>query len=143
MRRFAPFCRAARSPIAAMLAALVVTAAPAGVAETRDYGAIYLNGLARDSWPLNPPGVSYAMVCNVNGPDGFLSVRAGPGTDAPIRRKLNRLAILEVDTRHRSGHWIRVNTAFRSHSKTGRPIAHKSLHVEGWAHDGYLCDFLD
>lgn len=125
------------------IAALLVVLPVSGAAEERTYGAVYLSGLARESWPYNAAGPSLAMVCNVNGPDGFLSVREGPGTDAPVKRKLNRLAILEVDTARRSGHWVKVLTAYRTHSKDGTPLEHKSLHVSGWAHDGYLCDFLD
>lgn len=113
-------------------------------AEEADYGQITLTGLARESWPLNPAGLDFAMVCNVNGPDGFLSVRAGPGTDHKVKRRLKRLAILEVDTRARQGNWVQVTTAFRSHSDRGTPLkSNKDLHITGWAHDGYLCDFLD
>lgn len=111
-------------------------------AEEAVYGEVFLSGLARDSWHLNSPGVSSAMVCNVNGPDGFLSVRAGPGTDFEIRRKLNRLAIIDVDTRKRVGNWIAVVTAYRTVTKNGQSQPYKSLHVAGWAHDGYLCDFI-
>ena len=41
------------------------------------------------------------MVCNVNGPDGFLSIRSGPGSDFEAVRKLKRLAIVEVDDSER------------------------------------------
>ena len=111
-------------------------------AEYNSYGHVDLNGLARETWPLNPPGIEYAMVCNVNGPDGFLSIRLGPGTQHKIARKLNRLATIEIDTRQRKGRWVRVNTAHRDVSKTGKSVAFKSLHVSGWAHDAYLCDFM-
>lgn len=129
-----------RIAAAAFLAAL--TALPAR-AETASYGRIELTGLARESWPLNPAGQMSAMVCNVNGPDGFLSVRAGPGTGHEIKRRLKRLAIIEVDTSQRRGNWIRVLTANRTHTPDGVPQDFKSLHVSGWAHDGYLCDFID
>lgn len=113
-------------------------------AETANYGRIDLTGLARDnSWPFNPPDLNFVMVCNVNGPDGFLSVRSGPGTEHKIKRKLSRLAILTVDTTNRRGNWVRVVDAHRSHTKDGVPQEYKSLHVSGWAHDGYLCGFLD
>lgn len=111
-------------------------------AENASYGEVWLSGLARDSWPFNPPGAQLAMVCNVNGPDGFLSVRAGPGTQFDIRRKLNRLAILEVDTSKRAGRWVAVTTAYRTVTKDGVGQAARSLHVSGWAHDGFLCDFV-
>ena len=115
-----------------------------GLAENRVYGTIDLTGLARVvDWPLNPVGIANAMVCNVNGPDGFLSIRSGPGANFKINRKLNRLAIVEVDTANRLGNWVKVNTAFRTVSKTGKPITHKSLHVSGWAHDGFLCAYID
>lgn len=112
-------------------------------AEMASYGTVDLTGLARVNWPLNPPGESYAMVCNVNGPDGFLSVRSGPGTDFKILRRLERLAVVTVDTAERRGHWVRVISAHRTTTRDGAPIAYRDLHVSGWAHDGYLCDFID
>lgn len=111
-------------------------------AEIASYGEVELTGLARESWPYNPAGPSYAMVCNVNGPDGFLSIRSGPGTNYDIRRKLNRLAVIEVDTRQRTGRWVAVRTAYRDVTKDGFGQRYKSLHVVGWAHDAYLCDFI-
>ncbi|MDO5606046.1 MAG: hypothetical protein Q4G25_12880 [Paracoccus sp. (in: a-proteobacteria)] len=113
-------------------------------AERAEYGAVELSGLARDvSWPFNAPGPSNAMVCNVNGPDGFLTIRANPDAGSATMRRLARLAVVQVDTAQRRGHWIRVQGAYRYHDKNGRPIAPKSLPVTGWAHDGYLCSFLD
>ncbi|MGR3484780.1 MAG: hypothetical protein ACU0BF_05505 [Paracoccaceae bacterium] len=125
-----------------LIAALL--AGPAA-AETASYGRIDLHGLARDnSWPLNPPGRSYAMVCNVNGPDGFLSIRNGPGTQHAVNRSLKRLAILDVDTAQRIGNWVAVRGAHRTHhADTGQPVTFRDLPVTGWAHDGYLCDFID
>lgn len=123
--------------LAALLAASPVAA------ENAFYGEVSLEGLAREnSWPYNPAGVSYAMVCNVNGPDGFLTIRSGPGADFGAARKLNRLAVIEVDTRQRQGNWVRVIGAYRDYSKDGQPQNHKPLPVSGWAHDGYLCDFI-
>ncbi|MCP5087348.1 MAG: hypothetical protein GY952_11160 [Rhodobacteraceae bacterium] len=120
---------------------LVVTPA---VAEQANYGNVTLTGLARDiDWPYNQSGASYAMVCNVNGPEGFLTIRAGPGSHSASVRKLNRLAIVEVDTRYRQGSWVQVIDAYRTHTKSGTPQNYKSLRVHGWAHDGYLCAFLD
>jgi len=125
------------------MAATVISAATAN-AEEAMYGEIYLGGLDRDvSWPLNPPGKVQTMVCNVNGPDGYLSVRMGPGTDHPDMRSFKRLAILEVDTRERHGHWIRVWGAMRTHTVNGISQEYKQLPVTGWAHDGYLCAFQD
>lgn len=112
-------------------------------AEYRNYGEVSLNGLSRNhSWQLQTPGVTYSMVCNVNGPDGFLSVRRCTGTNCQIERNLKRLAILEVDTNNRYGNWVYVRTAFRTHSEDGYELARtQDLHVSGWAHDGYLCDY--
>lgn len=124
-----------------LLLAICLVAMPA-MAEDAEYGAVWLTGLARDSWPLNPLGESSAMVCNVNGPDGYLSVRAGPGTEYEIRRNLKRLVIFTVDTRQRQGHWIRVLDAHRNTDEDGNNILFKHLPVVGWAHDGYLCDFI-
>lgn len=113
-------------------------------AEVATYGAVDLTGLARESWPYNPPGPSNAMVCNVNGPDGFLSIRACTQPGCPSVRQLKRLAIVFVDTRVRQGHWVYVTGAYRTHSEDGDRLAEsKPLTVRGWAHDGYLCDFLD
>lgn len=125
----------------ALATALFATSA---VAETANYGQVELNGLARDvNWAYNAPGVSTAMVCNVNGPDGFLSVRSGPDTSYRAVRKLKRLANVEVDTSQRQGRWVRVLTAYRSYSPDGRAQAHKDLTVSGWAHDRYLCAYTD
>ncbi len=117
-------------------------AAPA-CAETAVYGEVDLTGLGRNSWPLNPSFASHnAMVCNVNGPDGFLSIRSGPGSDFKAVRKLKRLAIVEVDDSERRGRWVRVVNAYRTVSPEGRSVAQRPLTVQGWAHDGYLCDFI-
>jgi len=60
----------------ALITAFLLSLTAPAQAENRDYGDVSLTGLARESWPLNP-GIqtSLAMVCNVNGPDGFLSIR--------------------------------------------------------------------
>ena len=72
-------------------AVAAVLVAPAVHAEEATYGNVYLSGLARDvDWPFNAAGISSAMVCNVNGPDGFLSVRSGPGTNYEQVRAFNR-----------------------------------------------------
>ena len=112
-------------------------------AETRTYGSVDLMGLARASWDLNPLGESNAMVCNVNGPDGFLTIRARPTSSSKANRRLKRLAIVVIDTRQRVGKWVRVVTANRTHSPNGRIQQFKNLHVTGWAHSNYLCDFID
>lgn len=117
-------------------------AAPA-VSEMAVYGEVDLTGLGRDDWPLNPGFASHnAMVCNVNGPDGFLSIRSGPGSDFKAVRKLNRLAIVEVDDAERRGRWVRVLNAYRTVSPEGNAVPYKPLPVQGWAHDGYLCSFI-
>lgn len=126
----------------ALVAVAALFAAPA-MAETKTYGEVYLSGLGRESWPLNPTFATHnAMVCNVNGPDGFLSIRSGPGSDFKAVRKLKRLAIIEVDNRERRGHWVRAVNAYRTVSPEGRSVTHKPLTVQGWVHDGYLCDFI-
>jgi hypothetical protein len=126
--------------ILAVLGALY--AAPVG-SETAVYGEVDLGGLDRENWGLNPQlATQLSMVCNVNGPDGFLSIRSGPGSDFKAVRKLNRLAIVEVDASERRGHWVRVVTAYRTVSPEGRSVAYKPLPVQGWAHDEYLCAFI-
>ena len=124
---------------------LAAIAAPlAASAEEADYNQIELSGLARDvSWGLNSPGIANTMVCNVNGPDGFLTVRAGPGSNHAAARRLKRLAHVVVDTSQRRGRWVRVTDAYRSFSPQGVRQGHKPLPVTGWAHDGYLCSFTD
>jgi len=130
--------------IAAVVASTLATAFATGaIAEEATYGAVELTGLARNSWPLNPPGESNAMVCNVNGPDGFLTIRTAPSSEAGAARMLKRLAIVVVDTSDRQGNWIRVLSAHRTHTTKGERQAFKPLPVTGWAHDNYLCDFLD
>jgi hypothetical protein len=112
-------------------------------AEEAVYGDVDLTGLGRKDWPLNPSFATHnAMVCNVNGPDGFLSIRGGPGSDFKAVRKLNRLAIVEVDDGERRGRWVRVLNAYRTVSPQGYDVPLKELPVQGWAHDGYLCSFL-
>lgn len=113
------------------------------LAETATYGSIDLTGLARDNWPLNPPGENHAMVCNVQGADSFLTIREQPSAGSASARKLKRLAILVVDTRQRRGNWVKVLSAYRTHSVKGSPQSFKDLPVKGWANDGFLCDFLD
>lgn len=114
------------------------------LAEHATYGSVELTGLARDTdWPHNSPGSANTMVCNVNGPDGFVSIRNGPGTNHRVNRSLKRLAIIEVDSGQRRGNWVRVLTAYRTHTTNGRRQNEKSLHVSGWVHDGFLCSFLD
>lgn len=120
----------------------IVFGSPA-FAETATYGSVDLTGLARNSWPLNPPGKSNAMVCNVNGPDGFLTIRTSSSSSSTPVRKLNRLAIVVINTGERNGNWIRVLSAHRNHTIRGRRQDFESIPVTGWAHDGYLCDFLD
>ena len=112
-------------------------------AETRTYGSVDLTGLARASWNLNPLGESNAMVCNVNGPDGFLTIRARPTSSSKANRRLKRLAIVVVDTRNQVGKWVKVVTANRTHTPNGRLQQFKNLHVTGWAHSNHLCDFID
>ena len=129
--------------ISGILLTMTLGTLPA-LAEQADYGQIELNGLARDvSWPLNPPGEGYAMVCNVNGEDGFLSIRTGPGADHPVARSLKRLARVHIDTRERRGHWVRVTGASRSFSIEGKRQPDQALPVTGWAHDGHLCSYID
>ncbi len=121
--------------------ALACAALPTGaLAESGTFGAVRLVGLAAPGWGQGDP-LATPMVCNVNGPDGWLAVRAGPGTEHVIRRKLKRLVVFEVNTDARVGPWVQVWTAYRLTDQNGNPIAKKSLHVEGWAHTGYLCDW--
>jgi hypothetical protein len=124
-------------------AAVLGMAASSVTAEDATYGRIDLLGLGRDTWPLNNFPLHYVMVCNVNGPDGFLSVRSGPDSGFEQVRAFNRLAILEVDATQRKGNWVRVVGGHRTHTSDGAPQEFRDLPVTGWAHDGYLCDFQD
>ncbi|KEJ89637.1 hypothetical protein [Sulfitobacter donghicola] len=122
---------------------LMVFWAATGAAENKTYGEVYLSGLAKQDWPLNPTFETHnTMVCNVNGPDGFLSIRSGPGSDFKAVRKLKRLAIVVVDATERRGRWVRVVDAYREVTPEGQGIPFKTLSVQGWAHDGYLCGFI-
>jgi hypothetical protein len=125
------------------IAAALVAAAMPVAGEEAEYGAVTLTGLARDSWSLNPNSYrQVGMVCNVNGPDGFLAIRAGPGSDFAANRKLKRLAIVEVVPSERHGRWVRVVHAYRTVTEQGVSQSVRQLPVEGWTHDGYLCDFI-
>jgi len=125
-----------RGAVAAML--LLPSAAQA---EFAVYGEVELAGLARVNWPLSRIAQLDAMVCNVNGPDGFLTVRSGPDTSYPKVRAFNRLAILTVDIREWSGNWVRIVDGYRTVTQNGISQPVKELPVYGWAHTGYLCDF--
>ncbi|MEP5732299.1 MAG: hypothetical protein ABJL67_23365 [Sulfitobacter sp.] len=116
--------------------------AGAASAEYQIYGEVDLTGLARESWGLSSIALLDAMVCNVNGPDGFLTVRSGPGTSFGKVRAFNRLAILTVDISQRRGNWVYIVDGYRTVTKDGRSQQIKNLPVQGWAHDGYLCDFI-
>jgi hypothetical protein len=114
--------RKGRAVIALLLA---ISLAPPVLAERAQYGSVMLVGLARDHWSLTGSSNAYAMVCNVNEPDGFLTVRSGPGTDFGKVRALGQ------------------GCGRLSHHHQGRrTAARKNLTVQGWAHDGYLCSFI-
>lgn len=123
------------------MAALCLTALPAS-AEEAVYGEVVLTGLARQSWMLPGSAVQDVMVCNLDGPDGFLTIRAGPGKDYPKVRAFHRLATLTVDVGALRGRWVRVVDGGRSVTKEGAGQQYTHLPVQGWAHDGYLCSFL-
>ena len=114
-------------------------------AEWATYENVELYGLSRDgSWNEVGSKYRYSMVCNVNGDDGFLSVRSCASTDCKIKRNLKRLATVRVNITQtkQNGNWVRVTTAFRTHTEDGFQYDEtKDLHVSGWAHTGYLCDF--
>jgi hypothetical protein len=124
-----------------LIVSLVATSA---FAEYATYENVELIGLSRDnSWLFQPAGPSTSMVCDVNGPDGFVSVRSCASTKCKIRRNLKRIAIVEVDTRYRKGHWVWVNTAYRTHSTDGFQYDETiDLDVQGWVYDSFLCDYL-
>lgn len=133
------FLKTSRAATAALFLCLAVPT----LAEQAVYGEVDLTGLARESWPYNSAyPEQYAMVCNVNGPDGFLTIRSGPGASFPKVRALNRLAVVTLDISQRQGHWVRVLNAYRQVTKDGIGQNPKHLPVQGWAHDGYLCDFI-
>lgn len=111
-------------------------------AEYGDYGYVSLDGNSLENGALRPPGLSDVMVCDVNGKDGWLAVRTAPWIADNILRKLERLAILRVDSQQRSGRWIYVREAYRTVDKNGFYIGGvKTLGVSGWVHTDHLCDF--
>ena len=127
----------------AFCALLLTAAMPIAVnAENAVYGEVQLSGLARDNWPLSSNSRLDTMVCNVNGPDGYLTVRSGPDVSYPQVRAFARLAILTVDISQRRGNWVRIVDGYRSVTPDGVLRPGKRLAIEGWAHDGYLCDFI-
>lgn len=125
-----------------ILVVAALCAAPVA-AEQRSYGDVLLRGLARDFWVKRPEAKAWrAMVCNVNGPDGFLSVRSGPGTDFKAVRSFKRLAVIDLDLTERRGRWVRVTGAHRHMSPEGSRVQRRNLAVQGWVHDGYLCAYV-
>ncbi|WP_370400845.1 SH3 domain-containing protein [Sulfitobacter sp. JB4-11] len=110
-------------------------------AEYAVYGEVELAGLARENWQYSTVALLDAMVCNVNGPDGFLTVRSGPDSSYAKVRAFNRLAILTVDIREQYGSWVRIVDGYRTVTQNGISQPVKELPVYGWAHTGYLCDF--
>lgn len=129
--------------VALLLFAFLIS--PHGRAEYAGYGEVSLQGLARDSsWPYNRPGPSNAMVCNQRSAESYLTVRNCAGENCQAVRSFNRLAVIQVDTRYRDGNWVYVRGAYRNHDVWGRRLPDgRILPVQGWVHDGYLCDFLD
>jgi len=106
-------------------------------------GEVWLTSLARESWDYNSPGRQNTMICNLRNSESFLSIRSGPGEGYRIHRNLKRLATVVVDTRYRSGHWVKVLTAYRKVSVNGESLNRTvNLSVSGWAHDNYLCDYV-
>ncbi|WP_299023974.1 SH3 domain-containing protein [uncultured Sulfitobacter sp.] len=127
----------------ALAAMVLLVSVPPVLAETQFYNNVYLKGLARDYWTKQPEAERWrAMVCNVNGPDGFLSVRSGPGTDFKVVRSFKRLAVINLDLTERRGRWVRVTGAYRHMSPEGRRVTRRELPVQGWVHDGYLCAYV-
>ncbi len=122
---------------------LLLAGATAATAERGRVGDLTLGGLAREvEWPGQRPGYAYAVACNLA--DGAtLAVRAGPGTDHAVTARIERYTTLELDTRERAGAWVRVVGGDQSHAPDGRRRAYKSLLIDGWAHDSYLCTFTD
>lgn len=100
-------------------------------------------GLARDgSFTLREGPWPTVMVCNLDDPQDYISVRTGPGEEHAIARSLNRFAVVVVDASQRQGNWVRVLGAGRTEDVHGDTVDPVDLPVTGWAHDGYLCDFL-
>ena len=115
----------------------------ASSADTGCYGDYCMNDTINNYYDFYThfPGAEVSVwVCNVNGPDGFLSVRDGPGTEYPILRKLERFANVTIDSDDRIGSWVRVLSADREISKNGYDQEYVDLHVAGWAHENFLCD---
>jgi hypothetical protein len=111
-------------------------------AEYGRYGFVSLDGNSRDNGALKPPGFADVMVCDVNGPDGFLAVRTAPWIADNILRKIERLAIMRVDSQQRSGKWIYAREVFRTVDKFGFGVGGtKDLGASGWVHTDHLCDF--
>ena len=130
-----------------LLLALAVFVSVPAMAEYATYENVELYGLSRENSWLAPDfehGYTTSMVCDVNGPDGYLAIRSGPSTNRSIKRKLKRLAIVVVDTNRISGdgRWIKVVDAYRTHDTNGFQYDETiELPVNGWASTRYLCDY--
>jgi len=83
------------------------------------------------------------MVCNVNGPDGFLTIRDGPGYSYSNARALNRLANVVLNISQRQGRRVKVLDAYPRVSKDGNKQAFKRLAIQGRVDDGYFCTFSE
>lgn len=128
----------------ALMGAVITAATLPAMAEYQTYENVTLDGLSRDgSWSYEEPGPALVMVCNVNGPDGYLSIRTCASSKCATVDQLVRLTIIEVDTRYRKGHWVRVRSAYQTHDEDGFQYDETNeIPAEGWAHDGYMCDFV-
>jgi len=114
------------------------------LSEEGTFGSITLGGLARENWDLNPPGDVYAMVCNVEAPDQTLPVYAGPGADHDVLHRLDRLTTIDVHTGTREGEWIKVISVIKEYSTEGVPLDEtKTVPVDGWVSDAFVCDYFD
>ena len=115
----------------------------ASSADTGCYGDYCMNDTINnyyDFYTHFPGSVVYVWVCNVNGPDDFMSVRSGPGTQYPTSGELERFANVTINSDERVGRWVRVLSADRNISKDGYDQKHVDLRVAGWAHQNFLCD---
>lgn len=105
---------------------------------------VQLTGPMRDqvgttTWPTD------AMVCGMRHRRSTLSVRAAPGTSAPILAELPYYTGVILDgQRDAKGAWFRITGHYSQFDVLGRmkrPQA-QTIATVGWVHIRYLCSFI-
>lgn len=85
-----------------------------------------------------------AMVCNLKNADSFLSLRTGPDSTATEIAKLNGMAIVSL-TGETQEKWARTEEIVFEVAQDGNLLPEDNrgtLHITGWVHTDYLCNYM-